>query len=108
MREVTAERMRRAGAQMPTHFFEHDDTGATFYIKVRGAPEQAIPSIRRLVRQAVVAPRGRSFDRTVETYVTNILSKLGANDRSHAVTIALKRGIIELEVPQSSTQKPYS
>jgi putative ABC transport system permease protein len=31
--------------------FEHDDTGATFYIKVHGAPEQAIPSIRRLVRQ---------------------------------------------------------
>ncbi len=31
--------------------FEHDDTAATFYIKVRGAPEQAIPSIRRLVRQ---------------------------------------------------------
>ena len=31
--------------------FEHDDTGATFYIKVRGVPEQAIPSIRRLVRQ---------------------------------------------------------
>ena len=31
--------------------FEHDDTGATFYIKVRGAPEQAIPSIRRLVAQ---------------------------------------------------------
>jgi predicted permease len=31
--------------------FEHDDTGATFYIKVRGAPEQAVPSIRRLVRQ---------------------------------------------------------
>jgi predicted permease len=31
--------------------FEHDDTGATFYIKVRGAPEQAIPSIRRMVRQ---------------------------------------------------------
>jgi predicted permease len=31
--------------------FDSDDTGATFYIKVRGAPEQAIPSIRRLVRQ---------------------------------------------------------
>jgi predicted permease len=31
--------------------FEHDDTGATFYIKVRGAPEQAIPFIRGLVRQ---------------------------------------------------------
>jgi predicted permease len=32
--------------------FEAEDTGATFYIKVRGAPEQAIPSIRRIVRQA--------------------------------------------------------
>ena len=31
--------------------FGHDDTGATFYIKVRGAPQQVIPSIRRLVRQ---------------------------------------------------------
>jgi predicted permease len=31
--------------------FEHDDTGATFYIKVRGAPEQAIASIRGLVRE---------------------------------------------------------
>jgi predicted permease len=31
--------------------FENDDTGATFYIKVRGAPEQAIPSIRRIVHQ---------------------------------------------------------
>jgi predicted permease len=32
--------------------FEGEDAGATFYIRVRGAPEQAIPSIRRLVRQA--------------------------------------------------------
>jgi DNA-binding NarL/FixJ family response regulator len=33
---------------------------------------------------------------TVKGHVKNILSKLGANDRTHAVTIALKRGIIEL------------
>jgi two-component system, NarL family, response regulator len=33
---------------------------------------------------------------TVKTHVTNILSKLGANDRAHAVTIGLKRGIIDL------------
>jgi DNA-binding NarL/FixJ family response regulator len=45
---------------------------------------------------------------TVKNHISNILSKLGANDRAHAVTIALQRGIIELEVPQSSTQKPYS
>jgi DNA-binding NarL/FixJ family response regulator len=33
---------------------------------------------------------------TVKRHVTNILGKLAANDRTHAVTIALKRGIIEL------------
>ena len=33
---------------------------------------------------------------TVRTHVSNILSKLGANDRTHAVTIGLSRGIIEL------------
>jgi DNA-binding NarL/FixJ family response regulator len=35
-------------------------------------------------------------EETVKGHVKNILSKLGANDRTHAVTIALKRGIIEL------------
>jgi len=33
---------------------------------------------------------------TVKSHVTGILSKLGANDRAHAVTIGLKRGIIGL------------
>ena len=32
----------------------------------------------------------------VKGQVRNILAKLGANDRTHAVTIALKRGILEL------------
>ena len=35
-------------------------------------------------------------EETVKSHVTNILAKLGANDRTHAVTLALKRGIIEL------------
>jgi DNA-binding NarL/FixJ family response regulator len=33
---------------------------------------------------------------TVKSHVKNILAKLGANDRTHAVTIALKRGFIDL------------
>ena len=33
---------------------------------------------------------------TVKSHVKNILGKLDANDRTHAVTIALKRGVIEL------------
>ena len=35
-------------------------------------------------------------EETVKSHITNILEKLGANDRTHAVTIAVKRGIIEL------------
>jgi DNA-binding NarL/FixJ family response regulator len=35
-------------------------------------------------------------EETVKAHVKNILSKLDANDRTHAVTIGLKRGIIEL------------
>lgn len=35
-------------------------------------------------------------EETVKGHVKNIFSKLGANDRTHAVTIALKRGIIDL------------
>ena len=35
-------------------------------------------------------------EETVKSRVKNVLDKLGANDRTHAVTIGLKRGIIEL------------
>ena len=37
-----------------------------------------------------------SITEAVKGHVKKILSKLGANDRTHAVTIGLKRGIIEL------------
>ena len=35
-------------------------------------------------------------EETVKAHMKNILSKLDANDRTHAVTIALRRGIFEL------------
>ena len=38
-------------------------------------------------------------EETVKGHVRNILAKLGANDRTHAVTIGLKRGIIDLNEP---------
>ncbi len=38
---------------------------------------------------------------TVKSHITNILSKLSASDRAHAVTIALRRGIIELPPRQT-------
>jgi len=42
-------------------------------------------------QRSLVSPR-----KTVKAYVKSILSKLGANGRTHAVTIALRRGIIEI------------
>jgi DNA-binding NarL/FixJ family response regulator len=43
-----------------------------------------------------IASRLSIGEETVKSHVTNILAKLRANDRTHAVTIGLKRGIIEL------------
>jgi DNA-binding NarL/FixJ family response regulator len=34
---------------------------------------------------------------SVKSHVSSILAKLGANDRAHAVTLGLKRGIIDLQ-----------
>jgi DNA-binding NarL/FixJ family response regulator len=47
----------------------------------------------------VIAGELSITEETVKSHVTNILSKLGANDRTHAVTIGLKRGIIQLSSP---------
>jgi len=43
-----------------------------------------------------IADRLSIGEASVKSHVANILSKLGANDRTHAVTLGLKRGIIEL------------
>lgn len=41
----------------------------------------------------MIAAQMSVAEETVKTHMKSILSKLGANDRTHAVTIALKRGI---------------
>jgi DNA-binding NarL/FixJ family response regulator len=43
----------------------------------------------------VIAAQLVVSEATIKGHMKNILSKLGANDRTHAVTIALRRGIIE-------------
>jgi DNA-binding NarL/FixJ family response regulator len=43
-----------------------------------------------------IATRLQINEGTAKTHVKNILAKLGANDRTHAVTLALRRGIIQL------------
>jgi len=44
----------------------------------------------------IIADHLEISEETVEAHMRKILSKLGANDRTHAVAIALKRGIIEI------------
>lgn len=44
----------------------------------------------------VVADHLRISEDTVKGHVRNILSKLGASDRTHAVTIAVRRGFFDL------------
>jgi DNA-binding NarL/FixJ family response regulator len=53
-----------------------------------------------------IASRLSISEETVKSRVKNILSKLGANDRTHAVMIGLKRGIIELDSPKRVNQSP--
>jgi DNA-binding NarL/FixJ family response regulator len=43
-----------------------------------------------------IAARLLITEETVKNHVTHILAKLGANDRTHAVTTAIKRGFIQL------------
>jgi DNA-binding NarL/FixJ family response regulator len=43
---------------------------------------------------------------TVKAHVQSILSKLGASDRTHAVTIAIRRGIIHLHSPDMTQSIP--
>jgi len=52
-------------------------------------------------RNKQIADKLSIAETTVKNHISNILFKLGANDRAHAVTIfALQRGIIELDLRQ--------
>jgi len=44
----------------------------------------------------VIADHLEISEETVKAHMQKVLSKLGANDRTHAVAIALQRGIIEI------------
>jgi len=45
----------------------------------------------------IIAAHLSLSETTVKTHVQNILIKLGAHDRTHAVTIAIKRGYLDLD-----------
>jgi len=55
----------------------------------------------------IVANNLSVSEETVKSHMRSILSKLGANDRTHAVTIALKRGIIDIQAVFSLRRDAY-
>jgi DNA-binding NarL/FixJ family response regulator len=82
---------RRIPADLATQVADHvaDDTLTPREIEV-------LKSIAAGNANKLIADQLSITEETVKGHVKNILSKLGANDRTHAVTIGLKRGIIEL------------
>jgi len=82
---------KRIPAEIAVEMAEHhsDDTLTEREIEVLG--EVAAGNANK-----VVADHLGISEETVKAHMRSILSKLGANDRTHAVTIALRRGIIEI------------
>jgi DNA-binding NarL/FixJ family response regulator len=59
--------------------------------------EREIEVLRRVANgtsNKIIADQLNVTESTVKAHMKNILSKLGANDRTHAVTIALRRGFL--------------
>ena len=69
------------------------------HIKDGALPEREIEVLRQVAAgnsNKLVADHLAISEQTVKAHMRSILSKLGANDRTHAVTIALRRGIIDI------------
>jgi len=53
--------------------------------------------IRDGYRNKQIADKLTIAETTVNFHIKNLVGKLGANDRTHAVTIAIRRGLLEVE-----------
>jgi DNA-binding NarL/FixJ family response regulator len=58
---------------------------------------EVLRSLAEGKRNKEIADVLRITEDTVKFHVKSILGKLGVNDRTHAVTVAIKRGILHME-----------
>ena len=81
---------RRIPSDIATDLAEHlaDDTLTDREIEV-------LRKVGAGTSNKIIASQLAISEATVKTHMKSILSKLGANDRTHAVTIAMKRGFLD-------------
>jgi DNA-binding NarL/FixJ family response regulator len=68
------------------------------YMMEDALTEREIEVLRRVASgnsNKIIGAKLNVSEATIKGHMKSILSKLGANDRTHAVTIAIKRGFID-------------
>ena len=64
--------------------------------KLTAREVEVLQLIRDGFKNKQIAERLSISENTVNFHIKNIVDKLGANDRTHAVTIATRRGLLPL------------
>ena len=82
---------KRIPPEVAVAMAQHHSDDALTEREIQVLREVAAGNANKMVAQLL-----RVSEETVKAHMRSILSKLGANDRTHAVTIAVKRGIIEI------------
>jgi len=82
---------KRIPPEIAVEMAEHHSDDALTEREIEVLREVAAGNANKMVAQLL-----HVSEETIKAHMKSILSKLGANDRTHAVTIAVKRGIIEI------------
>jgi len=82
---------RRIPAEIVTHLAEHFSDEA-----LTGREIEVLKHVADGNRNRDIADRLFISEETVKVHIKHIMEKLGANDRTQAITIAARRGIIQL------------
>ena len=82
---------RRIPAEIASDMAEHAADDALTAREIEVLKEVATGNANK-----IIADKLSISEDTVKAHMKSILSKLGANDRTHAVTIAMRRGFLEL------------
>ncbi|HXQ73169.1 MAG TPA: response regulator transcription factor [Pyrinomonadaceae bacterium] len=82
---------KKIPAEIAVEMAQHHSDDALTEREIQVLRQVAAGNANKMVAQLL-----HVSEETVKAHMKSILSKLGANDRTHAVTIAVRRGIIEI------------